>query len=111
EVLHAGIFTGYKRRNEGKRMGGGRLCLCDRGCLCGSSFLWGGDHQPSFREPRLPGGHHFPAGLAEKRKHPGVWETAPGFSCDCRKYGLYGESLYGFQKTPKKRRLFTRGEN
>ena len=35
----------------------------------------------------------------ESGEYYGTGRAAPGFSCDSRKYGLYGESLYGIKKT------------
>ena len=46
-----------------------------------------------------------------KKEHPGVRGTAPGFSRYSRKHGFHGESLYGFQKAPKHRCLFSGRKN
>ena len=46
-----------------------RLCVCDRRCLCGPSFLRPCHHQPCAGKSRLQRWHHLTAGLEESQVH------------------------------------------
>ena len=92
-------------------MGSGGFCLCNRGCLCGSSILWTCDHQPPFRGLWLYGGDHFPAGLAAEGKRCHLWRAAAGVPGQRREHGFDGKPLQCFQAAAREGFLYSWGRD
>lgn len=93
----AGFSADFKGRYGETRLGPVRLCLCNRGCLCGPSFLWTCHHFPCAGKRGLSGGNHLPAGLEAPGEHSGAGRAPARLPCDRREYGFNGKPLYRLQ--------------